>query len=172
MNLEKLSHHVGGLGSRYSWGWCRTCRHSVQRTWLCERRDARRRSFPVCLPTPLAVTYSFCSEKDVVAIERAYEKAMIREVETVCCAIPHKDLYIQWDICTEMLTTVTEARPSWRRTPPARQCPSVASRPAARSWRICRFPGQSQHGRVPVSAGRPAAGVVPASCRVRHSPTR
>jgi len=59
--------------------------------------------FQVCLPTPLAVTYSFCSAKDVVAIEKAYEKAMIREVETVCCAIPHKDLCIQWDLCTEMI---------------------------------------------------------------------
>ena len=59
--------------------------------------------FQVCLPTPLAVTYSFCSQKDVVAIEKAYEKAMIREVETVCRAIPHKDLCIQWDICTEMI---------------------------------------------------------------------
>src|SRR3974390_633057 len=59
--------------------------------------------FQGCLPTPLAVTYSFCSQKDVAEIEKAYEKAMIREVETVCRAIPHKDLCIQWDICTEMI---------------------------------------------------------------------
>jgi hypothetical protein len=30
-------------------------------------------------------------------------------------------------------TTQTEARPSWRRTPPARECPSVAVRAAVRS---------------------------------------
>jgi methionine synthase II (cobalamin-independent) len=59
--------------------------------------------FQVCLPTPLAVAYSFCSAKDVVAIEKAYEKAMHREVETVCRAIPHRDLCIQWDLCTEMI---------------------------------------------------------------------
>ncbi len=59
--------------------------------------------FQVCLPTPLAVIYSFCLRNDVAAIEPAYEKAMIREVEAVCRAIPHKDLCIQWDVCTEMV---------------------------------------------------------------------
>jgi hypothetical protein len=59
--------------------------------------------FQVCLPTALAVIFSFCSGKDVPAIEPAYEKAMIREVEAVCRAIPHKDLCIQWDVCTEMV---------------------------------------------------------------------
>jgi hypothetical protein len=59
--------------------------------------------FQVCLPTPLAVIFSFCTAKDVPAIEPAYEKAMIREVEAVCRAIPHKDLCIQWDVCTEMV---------------------------------------------------------------------
>jgi hypothetical protein len=69
------------------------------------------------------------------------------------------------------LTTETEARPSWRRTPPAREWPSVAVRPAVQCWRICRFPGQSQHGGVPTSA-RQAAGVIPARRRAHHPPTR
>jgi len=59
--------------------------------------------FQVCLPTPMAVTYAFCTERDVVEIDRAYEAAMIREVQALCSAIPHEDLCIQWDFCHEML---------------------------------------------------------------------
>ncbi len=86
-------------------GYAREARSSYQDFLIARQRGELPAGvrFQVCLPTPFAVTYSFCSEKDVVAIERAYEKAMIREVETVCRAIPHKDLCIQWDICTEML---------------------------------------------------------------------
>jgi hypothetical protein len=63
-------------------------------------RDAR---FQVCLPTPMGVIYAFCTAPDVTAIEPAYEQAMLREVEAICSAIPHRDLCIQWDFCHEMI---------------------------------------------------------------------
>ena len=59
--------------------------------------------FQVCLPTPMAVIYAYCTERDVLAVYDAYEKDMIREVAAVCVAIPHHDLCIQWDVCHEML---------------------------------------------------------------------
>jgi hypothetical protein len=59
--------------------------------------------FQVCLPTPMGVTYAFCTARDLPAIEAAYEAAMIREAEAICHAIPHKDLCIQWDFCHEMV---------------------------------------------------------------------
>ena len=59
--------------------------------------------FQVCLPTPMGVIYAFCTARDVVAIDGAYEKAMIREAERICAAIPHRDLCIQWDFCHEMI---------------------------------------------------------------------
>jgi hypothetical protein len=59
--------------------------------------------FQVCLPTPMGVVYAFCTERDVLAIDAAYELAMIREVERLCRAIPHKDLCLQWDFCHEMI---------------------------------------------------------------------
>jgi methionine synthase II (cobalamin-independent) len=59
--------------------------------------------FQVSLPTPLAVISAFCPGRDMVVIERAYEKAMVREVKEICTAIPHKDLCLQWDVCLEML---------------------------------------------------------------------
>jgi hypothetical protein len=55
--------------------------------------------FQVCLPTPMGVIYAFCTARDLTAIEAAYEAAMIREVEAICRAIPHRDLCIQWDFC-------------------------------------------------------------------------
>ena len=59
--------------------------------------------FQVCLPTPMGVIYAFCTERDVLAIDGAYERAMIREVERICRAIPHRDLCLQWDFCHEMI---------------------------------------------------------------------
>ena len=59
--------------------------------------------FQVCLPTPMGVIYAFCTRRDLLAIDAAYEKSMVREVERICAAIPHRDLCLQWDFCHEML---------------------------------------------------------------------
>ena len=59
--------------------------------------------FQVSLPTPLAVVMPFCRQPDAQQIVPAYERAMLREVERICAAIPHRDLAIQWDVCIEMV---------------------------------------------------------------------
>jgi len=59
--------------------------------------------FQVSLPTPLAVVMPFCRQPDAQQILPAYEGAMLREVERICAAIPHRDLAIQWDVCIEMI---------------------------------------------------------------------
>jgi hypothetical protein len=59
--------------------------------------------FQVSLPTPLAVINPFCVMRDAAAVEGPYESAMLREVDAICRAIPHRDLCIQWDVCIEML---------------------------------------------------------------------
>ena len=59
--------------------------------------------FQVCLPTPYAVSATFCPGRDRIHIEVAYTQAMLRELATICTTIPHADLAIQWDICFEML---------------------------------------------------------------------
>lgn len=59
--------------------------------------------FQVCLPTPLAVVGAFAVPQAAAAMERAYEISMLDEVAAVCRAIPHRDLCLQWDVCTEML---------------------------------------------------------------------
>jgi methionine synthase II (cobalamin-independent) len=51
----------------------------------------------------MSVIYAFCTARDVAAIERAYEVAMIREVKAICRHIPHRDLCIQWDVCHDMI---------------------------------------------------------------------
>ena len=45
----------------------------------------------------------FCVQADAQQILPAYEDAMLREVASICAAIPHRDLAIQWDVCIEML---------------------------------------------------------------------
>ena len=59
--------------------------------------------FQVCLPTPFAVIGRTISEECRAAVREAYERAMFREVEALCAAIPHRDLALQWDVCFEML---------------------------------------------------------------------
>jgi hypothetical protein len=69
-----------------------------------ERGDVKSGTrFQVCLPTPMGVIYAFCTTRDLGAIERAYEQAMIREAKRICDAIPHQDLCIQWDFCHELI---------------------------------------------------------------------
>jgi methionine synthase II (cobalamin-independent) len=60
--------------------------------------------FQVSLPAPSAVISTFIAPQDFLAVEKPYERAMLREVEEICAAIPHKELCIQWDVCQEMLT--------------------------------------------------------------------
>lgn len=59
--------------------------------------------FQVCLPTPMGVIYAFCTNRNLAAIEGAYEAAMIAEARRICAAIPHEDLCLQWDFCHEMI---------------------------------------------------------------------
>jgi hypothetical protein len=86
-------------------GYAREARISYQDFVAARERgqlpaDAR---FQVSLPTPMAVAGPFISPKDEPVIENAYGRAMLREVETICRAIPYSDLCIQWDVCVEML---------------------------------------------------------------------
>lgn len=59
--------------------------------------------FQVSLPTPFAVISAFVPGPDMHPVLAAYEKAMIREAQAICAAIPHEDLCIQWDVCIEMI---------------------------------------------------------------------
>lgn len=86
-------------------GYAREARASYQdflraRSAGAVGRDIR---FQVCLPTPLAVVDAFCAKAAIADIEPAYERAMLREVSTICAEIPHQDLCIQWDVCVEMI---------------------------------------------------------------------
>jgi hypothetical protein len=86
-------------------GYAREARASYEDFCTARQRGdiAPAVRFQVCLPTPMGVTYAFCTAPDVVAIDAAYEAAMIREVEAICRAIPHHDLCLQWDVCHEMI---------------------------------------------------------------------
>ena len=86
-------------------GYVREARTSYQD--FCAARDKgilpTTARFQVCLPTPWAVIGSFVVAEHSGRVLPAYERAMLREVDRLCAAIPHHDLAIQWDICIEML---------------------------------------------------------------------
>lgn len=91
--------HFGELG------YCREARISYQD--FCAARDRgdipRDVRFQVSLPTPMAVIGSFVRGEGMFPVLAAYERAMIAEVQSICAAIPHDDLTIQWDVCIEMV---------------------------------------------------------------------
>ena len=65
-------------------GYAREARAS----YLDLQAAKKRGDFPdhvrlqVCMPTPFGIVYAFAAPHDVLAIEAAYEKAMIEEVKT------------------------------------------------------------------------------------------
>jgi hypothetical protein len=86
-------------------GYAREARASYQ-DFLAARQQGHlppNTRFQVSLPTPFAVVNPFFVAEAAQAVESSYEAAMLREVETICRAIPQQDLCIQWDVCIEMI---------------------------------------------------------------------
>jgi len=86
-------------------GYAREARASYQ-DFLAARSKGllpRTARFQVSLPTPICVVARRCVARDLLAIEAAYEKEMLREIERLVRAIPHQDLCIQWDMTREIL---------------------------------------------------------------------
>jgi hypothetical protein len=86
-------------------GYAREARASYQ-DFLAARQQGLlpgTARFQVSLPTPICVVARRCIPRDLLAIEAAYEKEMIREVDRLVRAIPHSDLCIQWDMTREIL---------------------------------------------------------------------
>jgi hypothetical protein len=74
------------------------------RTFSVLKRDAelpRGCRFQVSLPTPLAPISAFVSPGDQAVVERAYEAAIVFEVERILAEVPHDQLAIQWDTNVE-----------------------------------------------------------------------
>jgi hypothetical protein len=59
--------------------------------------------FQVCLPTPFAVVSSVVVGDSFHPVEKAYERAMLAEVDSLYRHIPNHDLCIQWDVCNELV---------------------------------------------------------------------
>ena len=101
-----LTEGVNGSEVRFSeLGYAREARASYIDFYAARQRGELPAGvrFQVCLPTPIAVVYSFCTTRNLIEILDAYERAMIWEVKALCAAIPHKDLCVQFDLCQEMI---------------------------------------------------------------------
>ena len=57
--------------------------------------------FQVSLPTPLAPVGVFVVLADQAAVEPAYERGMLNELDRITSAIPRDELAIQWDVAIE-----------------------------------------------------------------------
>ena len=70
------------------------------RTFGLLKRDAelpRGCRFQVSLPTPLAPISAFVALEDQEVAERAYEAAMVVELDEILETVPHDQLALQWD---------------------------------------------------------------------------
>ena len=57
--------------------------------------------FQVCLPTPLAVIHVRFVPRDQEAVEQAYERQLLAELDEMLDVIPAEELAIQWDTAVE-----------------------------------------------------------------------
>lgn len=53
--------------------------------------------FQVSLPTPVNCLAMVVDKRDIPSIERAYEAAIVREIDGIVAAVPPSELAIQWD---------------------------------------------------------------------------
>src|SRR5262245_48961786 len=91
--------HFGELG------YAREARTSYQDFLVARQRGelAAGTRFQVCLPTPTAVISAFIIPQEISRVLPSCTESMRHEVRTICAAIPHEDLAIQWDVCVEMV---------------------------------------------------------------------
>jgi hypothetical protein len=68
--------------------------------------------FMVALPSPYNVISWGIAPESRVAVEIAYEEALLNEVDAICRAIPHDALSIQWD-CAHDMQAFDGARTPW-----------------------------------------------------------
>lgn len=57
--------------------------------------------FQVSLPTPLAPVAAFVVPDDQAAVEPAYERQLMAELDQILATIPHDQLAVQWDVAVE-----------------------------------------------------------------------
>jgi hypothetical protein len=91
--------HFGELG------YAREARTSYQDFLAARKRGdiATGTRFQGSLPTPAAVIFAFVVLQDAPRVLAPYAARMLKEIQTICAAIPHRDLAIQWDVCLEMV---------------------------------------------------------------------
>lgn len=59
--------------------------------------------FAVALPSVASATRPFVGNSEhFEMLSRGYEEAITREIRQLSDAVPHRDLAIQWDVCTEV----------------------------------------------------------------------
>ena len=59
--------------------------------------------FQVCLPTAMSSACMYVSPRAHDDYLRVYERSLLRALDEIVAAIPHRELSIQWDICQEVL---------------------------------------------------------------------
>jgi hypothetical protein len=64
--------------------------------------------FQVSLPTPFSVVYHFCVPEARRTVWPHYERRMREEVREIAAAVPHEDLAIQWDVCSEIVRVLED----------------------------------------------------------------
>jgi len=62
---------------------------------------AERVRFQVCLPTPLAVVHIRFIPRDQEAVEQAYERKLLEELDGILEIVPADELAVQWDTAVE-----------------------------------------------------------------------
>ena len=61
---------------------------------------------------PISVANHYAVEDAQAAVERAYERALVDQIEKIAAAIPHDQVAIQWDVASAIFASLQRAVPT------------------------------------------------------------
>ena len=72
----------------------------------------RSTRFQVSIASPISVARVYFEDADVLAVEAAYERALLLEVSRIAREIPNEELAIQWDIASPIFLSLEIGKPT------------------------------------------------------------
>jgi hypothetical protein len=72
----------------------------------------RQVRFQVSVANPISVIERFVTEDSQDRVFPSYERALLRDIETMSAAIPHDQLAIQWDVASRVMASLEIGEPT------------------------------------------------------------
>src|SRR5271163_146104 len=68
--------------------------------------------FQVSMPTAFATLALSVTPEDLPSVYQGFEAHVLKEIQQICAAIPHRELAIQWDVAVEVISVLERQTPA------------------------------------------------------------